>query len=170
MRFPLSLEHMKIRDELAGDEGAIRNVVSEAFGRIQEAGLVDALRQNGDLFISLVAEIDGRIEGHVALSRLKSPPRSLALAPVSVASAAQRRGIGSALVRASIELARQRDSEFIFVLGDAAYYSRFGFSADTAKLFRCQYVGPHFMALRLSDGTATAAAPAVYADTFADLA
>ena len=51
-----------------------------------------------------------------------------------------------------------------------AYYSRFGFSADAAKLFRCQYAGPHFVALRLSEGAATDAAPVVYSDAFADLA
>ena len=55
MRFPLPLEHKQIRGELAGDEVAIRNVVSEVFGRVQEAGLVDALRRNGDLLVPTAA-------------------------------------------------------------------------------------------------------------------
>ena len=74
---------MHIFDERAEHEGSVRRVITNAFGRDAEARLVEELRFAGDLAISLVAEDAGEICGHVALSRLKTPQRALALAPVS---------------------------------------------------------------------------------------
>ncbi len=157
-----------IRQERDGDAPAIHAVVRAAFDQRDEAELVDALRLAGDLTLSLVAEADGEIIGHIALSRLKSPKNALALAPVSVAPDRQGEGIGAALIRKSIEEARRRGEALIFVLGDPAYYTRFGFSVETAAPFDCIYAGDYFMALQL---TAEKADPAevIYADAFGEL-
>jgi putative acetyltransferase len=140
---------MRIADEHAEHEEAVRRVITNAFGRDAEARLVEELRFAGDLTISLVAADAGEICGHVALSRLKAPQRALALAPISVLKAKQRQGIGSALIRRAVELARDGGHDIIFVLGDPDYYKRFGFDAREAALFRSQFRGPHFMALNL---------------------
>jgi putative acetyltransferase len=87
----------------------------------------------------------------VALSRLKSPARALALGPVAVRTARQGQGVGSALVRQANARARELGFDIIFVLGDPGYYSRFGFSVAEAAPFPSPYAGPHFMALRLSE-------------------
>lgn len=109
---------MQTRTEQAHDRPAIHALVVDAFGRSPEAGLVDSLRDTGDLVISLVAEHQGRLIGHVALSRLKSPKRALALAPVAVAPQRQRRGVGSLLVREALAQARRGGWEIVFVVGD----------------------------------------------------
>jgi predicted GNAT family acetyltransferase len=76
---------------------------------------------------------------------MQAPFRALALAPVSVAPERQKAGIGSALVRSAVERARQAGWEAVFVLGDPAYYGRFGFDAHRAAGFSTPYAGEHFM-------------------------
>jgi putative acetyltransferase len=154
-----------VRTEAPDDRSAIREVVVEAFGGTQEADLIEDLRRHGALVVSLVADIDGHVCGHVAMSRLKSPPQTLALAPLAVANTRRRRGIGAALVRQAIDIAKLEESEMIFVVGDSAYYRRFGFTGDAATPFLSPYAGPHFMALKLAKGE-VAAAPVVYDDAF----
>lgn len=157
---------MIVREESASDHAAIHALIAEAFGRDAEAGLVDALRQDGDLVASLVAtETNGVIVGHIALSRLRSPSRALALAPIAVALACRRRGVGAALVHNAIEAARRAGECVLFVLGDPGYYTRFGFSAAAATPYACAYAGPHFMALQFGDRPAVTSA-VVYASAF----
>jgi len=156
---------MRIEDEGPAIEAAIRRVVTAAFGRPDEATLVDDLRRSGDLLVSRVA-IDGdAVVGHAALSRLASPPGGVALAPVSVIPERQRGGIGSALVDDCIAVARRRDYRIMFVLGDPTFYARFGFSADAARPFASPYAGPHLMAVQLAHD-AVQPAPLVYAGAF----
>mgnify|MGYP001229769663 CR=1 FL=1 len=157
---------MDIGDETAADRQAIHGLVVEAFGGGPEADMVDRLRADGDLMVSLVARQGGRLCGYVALSRLQSPARAVALAPVAVSPGEQNRGIGSALVRAALERARALGTAIVFVLGKPGYYARFGFTPEAAEPFPCIYAGSHFMALRLSPD-ATPIAPVVYADAFA---
>lgn len=147
---------------------AIRTVHVAAFGQPAEADLVQALVDGGFAEISLVASDADRITGHVLLSRLQSPQRSLALAPLAVVPSHQKQGLGSALTRAAIEQARMQGWSAIFVLGDPAYYTRFGFSLAAARPFPCPYAGAHFMALLLTDPP-LAPAPVVYAPPFAEL-
>lgn len=162
---------MIVRKEEAQDIPDIHHVVAQAFGREDEARLVDDLRASGDLAVSLVAEAYGRIVGHVGLSCLRSPPLSLALAPVSVLPDEQNKGIGAALVRAAIGQSRMAGQMLIFVLGDPLYYGRFGFTREAAALYRSPYSGPYFMALALPlDGERPKAAEVIYADAFANLA
>lgn len=159
---------MKIRSEVPGDEGAIRRVISSAFGQAHEAELVDALRAAGDLVVSLVADADGEVCGHVAVPRLKSPPDAAALAPVSVSPHWQMRGIGTSLVWAALCRAKRLGIGIVFVVGDPRYYGRFGFSATTAEPFPSPYAGPHFMAKWLSEAR-TAPAEVMFSSAFDEL-
>jgi putative acetyltransferase len=141
---------MTLVEEHSGHEEAIRGVIVNAFGRNDEARLVDDLRTDSDLAISIVAEEAGEVCGHVALSHLKSPEGALALAPVSVLKAKQHQGIGSALVRRAVQRARECGYQIIFVLGEPRYYTRFGFTAEEAASFKSRYAGPNLMALNLT--------------------
>lgn len=127
---------MWIRDETPADHAAIRAVIGAAFAQAAhasgtEADIVDGLRRGGALAVSLVADIDGRIAGHVAAS-----PVSIAgaggwhgLGPVAVAPRDQGHGVGSALVQAALAGLRAAGSAGCVVLGDPGYYRRFGFEA-----------------------------------------
>ncbi|MEX1034443.1 MAG: N-acetyltransferase [Sneathiella sp.] len=159
---------MILRPERPNDREAIRDVVIAAFGQTEEADLVDALRTGKDLTLSLVAEEKGEILGHIALSRLKSPAKSVALAPVSVRPDRQGDSISGRLIVGAIARARAAGEALLFVLGDPAYYSRFGFSLETAAPYECDYAGEYFMALELGKGK-VAVAPVVYADAFGGL-
>jgi putative acetyltransferase len=134
-----------IRDETERDLAAIRTVHRLAFGGEGEGSLVGALRISGDAVISLVAEWEERVVGHVLLSRLEAPMRALALAPVGVLPDDQRRGIGSALIRAALKRAKSEHWEAVFVVGEPAYYRRFGFCAEAARGYVCTYAGDFFM-------------------------
>jgi putative acetyltransferase len=159
---------MNLQRETAADHSAIRIVVVNAFNQTDEADLVEALRAGGDLAISLVAKNGDAVRGHIGLSVLMSPDASLALAPVSVAKSCQGRGIGSMLIREAVDQARTMGFKMIFVLGDPEYYSQFGFSADIATDFPCDYAGPHFMALQLTEHSVEVAR-VEYAQAFSKL-
>ena len=133
-----------IRDERPGDEPAIAALTRAAFRDIahsagNEAAIVERLRADGDLAISLVAEnLDRAIVGHVAFSPVAisdGMPRWYGLGPVSVIPLRQRAGIGSALIEEGLERLRQMDAGGCVVLGDPAYYRRFGFAHDRALAY-----------------------------------
>ena len=134
-----------IRAERADDHDGIGEVHRLAFAGKAEARLVDDLRRSDDAVISLVAERQGKIIGHVLFSRLKAPMRALALAPLAVRPEDQQHGIGSNLVRAGLKQAGEEGWDAVFVLGAPAFYERFGFSVDAAKDYACAYNGEHFM-------------------------
>jgi len=130
----MSQEAILIRSETPADHAAISEVVSLAFGRADEARLVGALRAS-EAFIpelSLVAEFDGRIVGHLLFTRLhiRTPDASvaaLALAPLSVHPEVQNRGIGMQLTRDGLDRCRRLSHGLVIVLGHPTYYPRFGF-------------------------------------------
>lgn len=125
---------LAIRDERAADAAAVFAVEAAAFGRPDEARIVDAIRGTDDeiasLVASLVVEGGSRIVGHVLFSRVRivgaGERFAVALGPVAVAPQHQSKGIGDALIRAGIERARARFAT-LFVLGNPRYYARFGF-------------------------------------------
>jgi putative acetyltransferase len=140
---------MIVRSEMPADVAAIRAVEEAAFRQPAEAQLVDDLRDAGDSIFSLVAVEGETVIGHVMLSRLKAPFPALALAPVAVRPERQRSGVGSQLIREGIARAEAAGWLGIFVLGDPAFYRRFGFDAGKASGFISPYAGPHLMALPL---------------------
>lgn len=160
---------MIIRPERSGDAAAIAALVEGAFASPGEARLIDRLRADGDVVMSLVAVEDGAIVGHALLSRMEAPFRALGLAPVSVAPDRQRRGIGAMLIRAALAEAASGEWEAVFVVGEPAYYRRFGFTTKEAAGFDSPYAGPYLMVHAL-DGTLPATQGAIaYAPAFSEL-
>jgi putative acetyltransferase len=149
---------MRIRAEEPGDRSAVRAVNRSAFETPAEAGLVDALREQARPLVSLVAEDGGEIVGHILFSPVSlssDPALAIAgLAPMAVAPSHQRRGIGSALVRAGLEECRERGFGAVVVLGHPTYYPRFGFSSSSSFDISCEYDVPEgvFMVLELRAG------------------
>lgn len=146
-----------IRLELNGERVAVHAVNSAAFGRADEADLVDNLRAEGAVLASIVAELDGRIAGHVLFSRMfietaHGRVSAVALAPVGVLPEQQRRGIGGKLIRYGLELLRRRGERIVIVLGWPEYYPRFGFSVESAAGLESPFPREAYMALELSPG------------------
>jgi putative acetyltransferase len=163
-----------LRDALDTDSPAIRAVHLTAFPTSAEADLVERLTADGDRILSLVAEEDGKVVGHVLLSRMRVSGdgrdyRALGLAPVAVAESRQGAGLGSRLIRAALDRASRQGEELVFLLGAPAYYERFGFRAEEAAPFASPCAGPHFMALRLRDVPLPQSGRAEYAPAFAML-
>jgi len=131
---------MVIRSECPDDAAAIEAVTVAAFKEAPhtahtEQFIVRALREAGALSVSLVAEDAGVIVGHVALSPVVlsgGEPDWYGLGPISVVPALQGRGIGTRLMQAALDALRDRRAAGCVVLGDPAYYGRFGFVADPA--------------------------------------
>ena len=140
---------MIVQPETPGDVAAIRAVEEAAFLQSAEAKLVEDLRDAGDSVFSLVAVEDGSIAGHAMFSRLQAPFPALALGPVAVLPDRQRMGVGSRLIREGIARSEAAGWLGIFVLGDPAFYQRFGFDVGKARGFVSPYAGPHWMALPL---------------------
>jgi putative acetyltransferase len=149
-----------IRPEGPEDQLAIHAVNAAAFGRAAEADLVDALRANGHLALSLVAERDDEVIGHVAFSpaTITSPDgdwTALALGPLAVLSAHQHSGAGSALVRAGLAACLAMGHDVVFLLGHETYYPRFGFAPSQPKgVWWAQHPdeATHFMVAELHPG------------------
>ena len=148
-----------IRKERASDHAAIFNITAAAFGQQAEAQLIEALRERASPVVSLVAELDDAIVGHILFTPVElsdAPDLPLfGLAPMAVAPAQQRRGIGSALVRAGLDACRDRNAAGIVVLGHPEYYPRFGFRPSTEFGIRSEYDVPDevFMVQELVPGS-----------------
>jgi putative acetyltransferase len=128
---------MLIRPETEADYAAVAEVTAAAFGQDDEARLVNAIRASPEYVpeLTLVAEDEGRIVGHVMYSYSTldgSDARLLQLSPLSVAPDRQGTGIGSALTRESLRLADERGEPLVLVLGHPTYYPRFGFRPASA--------------------------------------
>lgn len=162
-----------ILHERIGDAAAIYAIHAASFPTDAEARLVDLLRAAGRMQASLVAEIDGVIVGHIAFSPVMagdSPPGA-GLAPISVAEAYRRQGIAADLVRAGLDACRAAGLGWSVVLGEPAYYSRFGFRPAPAFGLTDEYGGGEaFQVVELIDGALPAGAGLVrYAPEFASL-
>ena len=158
-----------VRYATADDHGAIAGVTEAAFARPDEARLVERLRADEDAMFELVAEADGAVVGHILFSRLWADRDDLyaALAPVSVAPGRQGTGLGSALVRAGLERAPQFGAIGVLVLGEPAYYGRFGFTRQAALAVRSPFSALEaFQALALFDGAFEAPMTVAYPAAF----
>lgn len=158
-----------IRYATPADRPAIAAVVEAAFGRPDEAQIVERLRADEDAMFELVAEADGEVVGHIIFSRLWADRDDLyaALGPMAVRPDQQRSGVGSALVRSGLESAPQFGAGGVIVLGHPDYYPRFGFTAQAAAQVASPFQGlAAFMALGLVEGAFDAPMTVVYPDAF----
>jgi putative acetyltransferase len=149
---------MWIREETPDDIDAIHDLLRVAFAGVPgegklESRTVDTLRADHALAVSLVADIDGRIAGHVAFSPARPSrdgDRWYVLGPVAVDPADQGHGVGGALIRAGLRMLEEREANGCVVLGDPAYYARFGFRPDALLTLPATPEGA-FQALRFTD-------------------
>lgn len=142
------------RTERPGDGDEIDEVVYAAFDRPDEADLVLALREQGAISVSQVAEYEGAVIGHLTMSPVLIDGEDLGwlgLAPVSVWPDCQRQGVGSGMIKEAINAANELDWAGIVVLGEPAFYRRFGFRPARELGLSSPYpgVGDAFMALAL---------------------
>jgi putative acetyltransferase len=144
-----------IRPEAHADHEAISQVNRLAFGQDSEARLVDALRDGKYVRLSLVAEMDRQVVGHILFSHLPiitdfGTLPALALAPMAVLPAFQKQGIGSALIRRGLEVCTEQGHRIVIVLGHPNFYPRFGFTSALAARLESPYSGREsFMAVEL---------------------
>jgi putative acetyltransferase len=135
---------IEIRKETAADVPEINAVTISAFQSaphtsLTEQYIVSALRRADNLTVSLVAEANGKIIGHVAVSPVSMSDGACAwfgLGPISVIPEHQRRGVGSALMREALRILRDEGAAGCVLLGEPEYYSRFGFRADPKLILR----------------------------------
>lgn len=158
-----------IRYARPADHAAIAAVNEAAFGQPDEARLVERLRADGDVLFELVAVEGDEVVGHILFSRLWADRVEMyaALAPMSVKPGLQKSGHGSALIRSSLDYAREFGAHGVLVLGHPDYYPRFGFKAETAARVQSPYSGsPAFMALAIEAGAFDAPLSVAYPDAF----
>lgn len=145
-----------IRPERPEDYPTVFEINQRAFGRPEEAELVEKLRSVADPQISLVAELDGQVVGHIFFSPVTitdgdSSFIALGLAPMAVAPARQNQGVGSLLVKAGLDAVRRMQQNLVVVLGHPEFYPRFGFEIASRKGLRCEFPAPDeaFMVIEL---------------------
>jgi putative acetyltransferase len=146
-----------VRPEQEEDRIAIGELHRLVFGGNDEADLVDTLRRERRVELSLVDIIGGRIVGHILFSELEAEMdgrsvKALALAPMAVVPVRQRQGIGTRLMRESLARLKRGEYEALIVLGHESYYPRFGFSAELARKLASPFKGDAFMAMELKPG------------------
>ncbi|WP_210160546.1 GNAT family N-acetyltransferase [Beijerinckia indica] len=163
---------MEIRAERAGDAQTIRQVTDTAFklnthSSGTEGAIIDALREARALTVSLVATVDKEVVGHVAFSPVTIDGRDLSwfgLGPVSVRPDFHRQGIGGALIREGLVRLKQAGAAGCLLLGDPAFYRRFGFENDPALKFED---APAEYFLRLPFGSSTPSGIVAFHEGFA---
>ena len=139
-----------MRREQESDVDQITEIHNQAFNGLDEGKIVKKLREDKNLTISLVCEIDGKVVGHIAYSPIKNKNGEIigiGLAPIGVLPSFQNQGIGSRLIEQGNKQAFELGFKKIFVLGDTQYYSRFGFVLAKNYNYYCEYdpEGDHFM-------------------------
>ncbi|HEU4368988.1 MAG TPA: N-acetyltransferase [Methylomirabilota bacterium] len=123
-----------IRAEQPGDAATVGEVHTAAFGRPDEARLVERLRARARPYLGLLAVDGAEVVGHIVFAPVtlhcyQAPYTVLALAPMAVRPASQRRGVGSALVREGLAACREAGHDVVVLVGHPAFYARFGFVA-----------------------------------------
>jgi putative acetyltransferase len=141
----------ELRDTLPSDTDAIDRLLRACFDSDVEAELVKELRRDGDAAIELVAESDAGIVGYVMLSRMRAPDRALGLGPVATGAEHRGAGVGSSLIESALALATADDWQSVFLLGDPAFYGRFGFDVDDAATYEGAFAGPYLQVTFLDE-------------------
>lgn len=135
-----------IRNEQKGDQDQIHKVNELAFGQAEEANIVDVLRETCPEGISLVAEVNNEIVGHIlftpaVIGSETDLIKGMGLAPMSVLPDYQNQGIGSQLVKEGLKIVKENGTAFVIVLGHPNYYPRFGFEKASKYYIKSEYKG-----------------------------
>ena len=143
-----------IRVALQTDKPAIQELTTRAFGQEDEARIIRQMEADGDVILQLVADMEGRIVGHILFYTLGVRGRlgGAGLGPMSVDPWVQKEGIGRQLVVAGLTMMREGGCSIVFVLGHDWFYPRFGFNIEATEPFQSRFKGPHFFAVRLRHG------------------
>jgi putative acetyltransferase len=151
---------MRIRSERQKDIQQIRYINVQAFDTEAEANLVEALRNSGISLISLVAEENGELIGHILFSPVTLGNENTSiliagLAPMAVVPEYQNKGIGSRLIEEGLRRCKEAGYDAVVVLGHPDYYPRFGFVPSVNFGIKSEYDVPDevFMAQELNEGT-----------------
>ena len=161
-----------IRPAEKKDFAGVGSLLDASFGGDAERRLVECLRADGDVVLELVATHEGELFGHVLFSRLavvgpEGRFDAVALAPLATLPARQRTGVGRSLVENAHHLLREAGEKLSVVLGDPAYYGRFGYGHPRAAGFESDYQCDALQALAW--GNAPTSGRLVYSHAFADL-
>jgi len=137
---------IRIREEKRCDFDAIKYVNDKAFNQPQEGNVIEKLRNNDSRILSLVAEIDNKIIGHIFFSSVEIEgypeiENGMGLAPLAVLPEYQKQGIGKMLIDKGIDLLKKQSVPFIVVLGHEHYYPKFGFETASKYGLKCQWDG-----------------------------
>lgn len=167
---------MLIRQETIDDYKEVYELITEAFATAEHADgneqdLVVALRK-GTAFIpelSLVAEIDGRLAGHILYTKAKvNDVEVLALAPLSVRPEYQRQGVGTALINEGHKIAKSLGCQYSVVLGSETYYPRVGYIPAQQLGIEVPegFPAENFMAIQLQENAQPLNGTITYAEEF----
>ena len=142
------------REKTPADTEAVLDLNTRAFGRPDEAKIVQQLEKDGDVLLQLVCEHDGQIIGHILFYPLPvfGKLSGAGLGPMSVDPWMQKEGVGKQLIAAGLTGLKDAGVPIVFVLGHETYYPKMGFSVAATKDFETPLKGPHFMAIRLRYG------------------
>ena len=155
MRIPCEVSIViEVREEIPSDIAAVRNVNDGAFGQPIEGRIVDALRSNGAVMLSLVALVEGRVVGHILFTPVDvGGVVAAALGPMAVLPEHQRAGIGGVLVDEGRRRLEAQGCAFVIVIGHSTYYPRFGFVPASRYRISCEWEVPDeaFMILVLDE-------------------
>ncbi len=133
-----------VRRERPEDISSVRIINKQVFGKPVEVDIVDKLRQTCLKVLSLVAEHEGRIVGHIIFSpaqvkRGKRVIKGMGLVPMTVLLERQREGIGSQLITYGLKILQDQHCPFVIVLGNPDYYPRFGFKPTSKYGLKSQW-------------------------------
>ncbi|MBI3152505.1 MAG: N-acetyltransferase [Chloroflexi bacterium] len=131
----------------------MENILLSTFPSNAESKLVNAIRENDNAVISLVATLDEKIIGHILFSPVTTHPstheKGLGLAPVAVDPAYQSKGVGSKLIRAGLQMCIDQQYDYAVVFGNPKYYTRFGFQKARGFGLQNEYgVDDQFMVVK----------------------
>lgn len=143
-----------VRDATPEEKPAILDLNTRAFGRPDEARIIEQLDKEGDSLLHSVAEMEGQIIGHAMYYsvRVLGKLGAVGLGPMCVDPWFQKEGVGKGLIDWGLTALQKAGVSVVFVLGHPDYYTKFGFSTDAAAPFQAPWQGPHFMAIRLRYG------------------
>ncbi|MEM7463522.1 MAG: N-acetyltransferase [Pseudomonadota bacterium] len=144
-------EKLVVRSSKSADMDEIAALHRDGYGRENEADIALMMLYSDTPTLSLVADCDSGVIGHILLTEIQAPVKAMMLSPLAVNGKFRELQVGSTLVRHALKSAAKRKFEAIFVPGDPLFYERFGFSSASADAFSVKWKGPRFLAVELKD-------------------